>query len=224
MYKVFLVFVALFSFLFSGCVSTTEYNIPQEGIPVQIEKKGIYHKVAPGETIWRIAKTYDISIDDIIKNNRIPNIAQIEKGQLIFIPGASSKKTITLDKSNGSESNDFAWPLKGKIISYFGEQKGLWANQGINVQSQAGETVCASRSGEVVFVDELGGNTKTIIIDHKDGYLTVYSQIAAFLVKLGDTVQQGSPIAKVGDKGELAFLHFEIRKNETADNPLYYLP
>ena len=79
-----------------GCTTqppTSIYPVPDV---TEVYKKGVYHKVKRGETIWRIAKTYDVVIDDIIRSNRIPDIAQVEENQLIFIPGADSIREVIL--------------------------------------------------------------------------------------------------------------------------------
>ena len=63
-----------------------------------------------------------------------------------------------------------------------------------------------------------------MILDHEDDFWTVYSQNSKLLVGLNDRVMQGNPIAQLGKSGDLAYLHFEVRKKAVADNPLYYLP
>ncbi|MFH1360559.1 MAG: peptidoglycan DD-metalloendopeptidase family protein [Candidatus Omnitrophota bacterium] len=209
----------LFLLLMAGC-ATTEYVPSYEHSP---RKEGSYHTVQAGETIWRIAQTYGVTMDEIIKANRIPNVAQIEKGQLIFIPGAACAQQVLLDE-NSLKPDEFSWPLKGKVVSYFGQWTKSGANKGINIQVDAGETVYASRGGRVVFADRLSGYGKTIILDHLDGYFTVYGQNNTLLANVGDTVAKGTPIANVAENTRLAYLHFEIRKNAEANNPLYYLP
>ncbi len=104
---VFLVFVScVLLFFISGC-ATTEY-IPTKGGP--LPTKGIYHKVLPGETLWRIAKMYHVSMEELISSNRIPNVAHIEKNQLIFIPGVAAKKDIVIEKF-------IKWCNKGPITA-----------------------------------------------------------------------------------------------------------
>jgi len=186
-------------------------------------QKGVYHKVKKGETLWRISKAYSVPLDEVIRVNKIPNVAHIEKNQLVFIPGADVVKQIASVEAN-DEVNEFSWPIKGRIYQYFGDRNGSAFNNGINILTSEGEKVSASKEGRVVFADYLTGYDHTIILDHADGYYTVYSQNAKLLVNLGDYVFQGDPIANVGKKGDLAFAHFEIRKNSVADNPLFYLP
>ena len=183
---------------------------------------GVYHKVKKGQTLWRVAKTYNIPISDIIRINNIPDVAKVEENQLIFIPGATSVKEVILSKEDIQK--DFIWPVNGKIINYFREHKGSWVNKGIDIQAQEGDTVKASRSGSVVLADYLPGYGYTVILDHGDGFYTVYGHNAHLLVKLGDAVPRNAPIAQVGSQSDLAYLHFQIRKNGIEDNPLYYLP
>lgn len=210
------VFFVSLPLMFSGCIRLQ--TLPSEESPPQ--RKGIYHKVRPGETVWKIAKTYGIKIDDVIQSNGIPNAARIEENQLIFIPGAAQE----MSPQRELPANEFVWPLSGQIISYFGNPGNTKSNRGIDILSREGEQVSAARAGTVVFADYLNGYAYTVVIDHADGYFTVYAQNSILLVKTGDTVSPHTPIAKVGRQGELAFLHFEVRKNGEADNPLYYLP
>ena|SRR3989338_236146 len=203
----------------AGCATVPPAPPPTALIP---QGKGVPHKVHAGETIWRIARTYNVAIDDIIKANNLPNAAHIKKDQLIFIPGADSVKPILL--TPGPKDEEFRWPIKGKVISYFGERKGLRVNRGIDIQAREGDCLCASRSGKVVFADYLNGYAYTLILDHADGFYSVYAQNSKLMVKLDDVIAQGAPIALVGKKSDPACLHFEIRKRSKADNPLYYLP
>ena len=205
----------------AGCAATTE--LPTTAVTVP-RGKGVYHKVRRGETIWRIAQAYQISIEEIIKSNRIPNVAKVEENQLLFIPGADAVKEIAVEKEY-DDANEFVWPVKGKVLSYFGDRRGTQGSRGISIQTNAGDTVVAARDGEVIFADYLNGYADTVIVDHKDGYSTVYAQNASLLVKTGDLVKKRDPLAHVGSqKNDVSFLHFEVRKHSVADNPLYYLP
>ncbi|MFA5060457.1 MAG: peptidoglycan DD-metalloendopeptidase family protein [Candidatus Omnitrophota bacterium] len=211
--------------LIAGCVSTADYKIDQPSAS-KISKQGIYHKVRPGETLWRIAKLYGVDVDDIIQSNRIPNVAHIEKDQLIFIPGAENEKKTTTDASgpNTASDTEFLWPLKGKVISYFGDAKGAEINSGIDIQFEGEGIVCAARGGEVVFADFLTGYAQTIILDHGDGFFTVYGKNTRLSARVGDRVARGSAIALLEKNDPSSFLHFEVRKGGQSKNPLYYLP
>ena len=100
-------------------------------------------------------------------------------------------------------------------------------NKGIDIGASRGSDVKASRSGRVTFATEyLKGYGKTIIIDHLDGYETVYAHNAQNLVLEDQRVKRGEVIARVGKTGraDRPTLHFEIRKKSKPQNPFYYLP
>ena len=84
--------------------------------------------------------------------------------------------------------------------------------------------VKAARTGRVVFADYLSGYGYTVILDHLDGLYSVYARNSKLLVKLGELVLRNRNIAQIGRSGNLAYLHFQIRKKSIEDNPLYYLP
>lgn len=205
----------------AGCATVSPVSPTGEGVP---QGKGVFHKVQAKETLWRIAHTYGVSMDDILKNNNIRNATRIEKNQMIFIPGVDHVKTISLAYDPKDKDTDFIWPIKGKIISHFGERKGLRGNKGIDIQAKEGDPLYAARSGKVVFADYLSGYAYTLILDHADGLYSVYAQNSKLMAKLDDVIAQGAPIACVGKNSGSSYLHFEIRKKSTADNPLYYLP
>lgn len=207
-----------------GCmtVDTVPYHVVTDKEINLPKPKGIYHKVNKKETIWRIARTYDVTITEIVESNNIPNIAKIEVDQLVFIPGADREREVLT--SGEDKKYDFAWPIKGKILRYFHQRTNDILSRGIDIKANRGDIVKASRSGKVVFSDYLPGQGYMVIIDHEDSFYTVYSKNAKLLVKYGDLVNKSDPIAQVGEQDQLAYLHFQIRKQNKEDNPLYYLP
>jgi lipoprotein NlpD len=211
----------------TGCATVHKSSAPLTPSPSlavkPVEKTGVQHKVHKGETLWRIAKTYQVSVDDIIRSNGIPNAASIEENQLIFIPGAVSVKDVVVLSSTDKDL-DYLWPVKGKIIAYFQDRKGASVNAGIDIKAVEGEVVRASRDGRVVFADHLAGYGQVLILDHGDGFLTVYGHNERLMVPLGENVLQGQKITQVAREGNLAYLHFEVRKGDRPSNPLHYLP
>ena len=206
----------------AGCVTVeTQEEVSIRDFP-EIKRKGVYHKVKAGETLWRIAKTYDIPIRDIIRTNNIPKTAKIEKNQLVFIPGVGTVKEIFLDVDKAQ--NEFIWPIKGKVIRYFHHRRDGQVSKGIDIRAQEGDMVKAARTGRVVFADYLSGYGYTVILDHLDGLYSIYAKNSKLLVKLGELVLRNRDIAQVGRSSGLAYLHFQIRKKSIEDNPLYYLP
>ena len=113
------------------------------------------------------------------------------------------------------------------MISIFGARGGGRVNKGVDIQASSGSDVRAARGGRVDFIHEnLPGFGKTIIIDHGDGFASVYAYVSEILVRKGDVVAQRQVIARVGKTGraEVPALHFQIRRNQKPQNPLYYLP
>jgi len=212
--------IGLFFLVFgaSGCATVRE-GIPQGTAVVQ---EGVYHKVQKGQTLWRIAQIYQVSLADIIISNNIPDAATIEENQLIFIPGAEDILEIPPFKQDLSQS-EFIWPVDGRIVAYFGDRQGLRRQQGVELATLSQQPVKASRGGRIVFADYLTGYDYTVIVDHQDGYFSIYGKNSKILVGLGDMVSQGDQIAKTRAGGKGTF-YFEIRKDTVAENPLYYLP
>ena len=215
----------LLAFAASGCATAKtrkDYIVggfPEKGRP------GVYHKVKKGETLWSIARAYDVSMKEVIVSNRIPNVARVEENQLVFIPGVHASKEITFNKD--AKENGFAWPVRGKLIGYFHERKGAYFNKGIDIQALEGTQILAARGGKVSFVHEqMPGLGRTVILDHGDGFATVYAYIGEILVHPGQNVSQRQVIARVGRSGRalVPALHFEIRRNQKPQNPFYYLP
>ncbi|MCH8685537.1 peptidoglycan DD-metalloendopeptidase family protein [Pedomonas mirosovicensis] len=127
----------------------------------------------------------------------------------------------------GAFAGSFSWPLTGRILSSFGPKQGGLHNDGINIAATKGATVRAAASGVVAYAgDGLKGFGWLILIKHGDGWVTAYGHNEAVLVKRGDTVRAGEPIARAGSTGSVdrPQLHFEIRRGRRAVNPLQHLP
>lgn len=183
------------------------------------------HTVKPGETLWSISKMYNVGLDSLAAANSITDARVIEKGQVLIIPTAPkapSRPTSFIPAKTAS----FAWPVKGSIISRFGENTDGTVNKGIDIRASIGQDVVAAKAGRVVYCDSyFKGFGQTVIVDHTDGYQTVYSYNSDILVKVGDVVRQNEIIAKVGQSGRAQepMLHFEIRCNGEPQDPIRYL-
>jgi len=216
-------FLNIFLLIALICISGCAYQKPLVAQPKTNKLTGTYHKVKTGETLWGISKLYNLNLNEIISINKIPNAARIEKGQLIFIPKTTKISLSDSKKIGFLKDRKFIWPAKGKIISYFGNIKDNRTNKGIDIMVNSGKDISAARSGKVVFSDNLKGYEKTIIIDHLDGFFSIYSSNQNFMVKLNNDIAQGQTIAKLKKMGS-SNLHFEIREDCMPKNPLYYLP
>ncbi len=133
------------------------------------------------------------------------------------------------DNSYEFSGNRIPWPVRGTIIRRFGqESKGnntSIINNGIDIAVPENTSVKSVEAGEVVFADRYGGQGKLIIIDHKNGFFSVYAYNNQIMVSKGSTVSKGQTIAKSGQTGSASqpSLHFELRKDGRAVNPLNYL-
>ncbi|MCX5713635.1 MAG: LysM peptidoglycan-binding domain-containing M23 family metallopeptidase [Candidatus Omnitrophica bacterium] len=211
--------ILVVSFLLSGC-ATAPLVIPPgpKGMP------GIYHRVQRKETLWRISRMYNVDLDELARVNKISDTSNIEVNQLIFIPNRKKDDQVKItDYGEG----DFIWPVRGSVICGFGQTFDNMINKGLNIHTGFSSDVVASRSGKTVFYSaDLVGFGKTVIIDHGDGFMTVYARNSEVFIKPGDTVKKGSLIAKTGSWGrnKNTYLHFEIRKSSIPQNPYFYLP
>ena len=210
----------------SGCATVRKPSVDLPSLPGKpVQTKGVYHKVNKGETLWRISKTYKISVEDIIQANRIPSAASIEENQLLLIPGADTVKDVIPPQAPGGKDTDYWWPLKGRIVSYFEDRKGAHINLGVDIKGAENDAVKAAREGRVVFADHLAGYGTTVMIDHGDGFASTYGYNQDLWVKEGDRVSGGQKIASVGrpSRGSNSRLFFQIRRNGIPVDPLKFV-
>jgi septal ring factor EnvC (AmiA/AmiB activator) len=147
--------------------------------------------------------------------------AQAEKNQAVWIPAGAGLK-IKRGKIN--------WPVDGTIIQSFGKSrnaqfKEVVDNTGIQIQAPEGTPFRAVADGKVRFADWFKGYGKLVILDHGEGYYSLYAQAAELDVTEGQTVSAGQILGTVGDTGSLVgtSLYFEIRKNGIPQNPTLWL-
>jgi len=203
------------------------------------QRSGITHVVKRGENLFRIGKAYDIPYDELAKINRISNPDRIQTGHRLFIPGATrqlpveiitpSKAVVEARPKPGQlreqRRHGFIWPISGRLTSRFGPRQTSF-HDGIDIATYTGTPIRASQRGQVIYSDKLRGYGNLIIIRHRQGFASVYAHNRKNLAKEGQRVVRGQVIAEVGSTGRVTgpHLHFEIRKNNVAKDPLYYLP
>lgn len=116
-----------------------------------------------------------------------------------------------------------AWPVPGTVLSRFGQSRAgpklRW--RGYQLGAAAGTPVRAIYNGRVVYSDWLPGLGLLVIVDHGEGYMSLYGHNEALLKEAGDWVAPGEVIAQVGDSGgqSQTALYFEIRKDGAPVNP-----
>jgi lipoprotein NlpD len=199
-------------------------------------RAGVYHSVQPGENLYRIGKAYGVPYTELATVNSLPDASRIEVGQKLFIPGArhtvpvdivTPRDTSSLPPSLPQEGTPaFVWPVNGgSLASGFG-QRGHSFHDGIDISARVGTPVHAAADGEVIYSDVLRGYGNVVIIRHGAGFATVYAHNDSNRVHEGQHVRQRQVIATVGDSGRTSGpnLHFEVRKDNVARNPILFLP
>jgi len=219
--------------LVSGCA---RHRVPPERPSPSTGVKGVYHVVERHQTLYRICKTYGVDLKEIASLNRITDPSKIETGQRIFIPGAKKvlKVEIYIDDVAAEQPEtakvaykrlDFIWPVEGKISNPFEEAENK-RHQGIDISSPIGTPIKASNAGKVIYSNNgIKGYGNLIILRHSEEYVTVYAHNQVNLVEEGAWAEKGQIIGKVGQTGKATgpHLHFEIRKNNKALDPLLFL-
>ena len=119
----------------------------------------------------------------------------------------------------------FAWPLKGRVTCGFSLGGRKRRHEGIDIDGELGQTIRAAAAGTVVLAGMEGRYGNALLIDHGRGLSTYYAHASRLLVRLGDRVEQGEPIAQVGRSGNArgTHLHFEVRRHDRPVNPLSLL-
>jgi murein DD-endopeptidase MepM/ murein hydrolase activator NlpD len=190
------------------------------------------------QTLYRICKTYGVDIKEVSSLNGVADPGKIQTGQRIFIPGAQKvlKVEIYLDdvvlESADKDKEkivlkklDFIWPVGGQCVDFF-EETERKRHHGVDISCSSGTPIKAASPGVVIYSgNKIRGYGNLIILRHSDEFVTVYAHNQANLVEEGMRVEKGQVIGKVGQTGRASgpHLHFEIRKNNKAVDPLLFL-
>ena len=199
---------------------------------------GIVHKVKRGDTIYSIAKKYDIDAQAIVNwpfnTYSDDEVFALAVGQLLVVPDGvkpdeelwdPSTKIVrreTPDAGAVSALGQFIWPASGGITQYF-----RWYHPAIDIANKAAPNILAADSGTVLVagMPDTWGYGIRVIIDHGNGFQTLYAHLQQLYVSPGQTVNRGDAIGKMGTTGRSSgiHLHFEIHKSGVAQDPLQYL-
>jgi LysM repeat protein len=206
-------------------------RVGQELIILPVD--GVYHQVGKGDTVEKIAATFKTDPEAIIKfplNNLDPDNPQLQVGQWLVVPGGSKPYVARqvmayagpapagAQKGSGS----FGWPASGSI------SQGYWGrHRAIDISTWEGAPVVAADSGYVVAAGwDDSGYGRMLLVDHGNGFQTLYAHLKVYYVKVGDSVAKGQKIGEVGTTGNATgpHLHLEIRQDGIQRNPLGFLP
>ena len=230
--------------------SCSRYDYYPRGIQHEDQKRPIAsnrsaYVVQYGDTLYSIGRKLGIDFHHLAKMNGIRKPYTIFVGQRLYTNGSAVKnkpKKTTRATAKTSKSKPkvthktypkashsavkLQWPVQGRLSSKFGPRKNRM-HDGIDIAAKAGTHVFAAATGKVVYADSrLSGYGNLIIIRHTSDMFTAYAHNQKNLVVVGQRVKTGQHIANVGSSGRAtgAHLHFEVRRGETAVDPLAYLP
>lgn len=196
---------------------------------------GIYHTVAPGETVERVAAKYGVDAARIraFPGNGLAEGEALEVGQGLVLPGALPGyragggglpflPTPELPEGAAGGTGSMVWPLTGML------SQGYWeGHPAIDIAAPAGTPILAVDAGVVGFVQYGHPQYGTLVVlNHGEGLQTLYAHLESACVEVGMPIAQGQVIGACGRTGNSTgtHLHLEVYRNGARQNPLSYLP
>ena len=200
-----------------------------------------FYILSKGDTIDKIPRKFTNNKLDIIKLNKLKKPYNLIAGNKILIPKIKdysvvdliinekvykSKSIVTkFNKSNNTlikNSPKFTWPAQGTVIKSFGKfGKGQYYD-GIDIKSGENRPIYSAYDGKIAFIgSQIKKFGNLILVKHKDGWLSAYSNLGKYNVKQGDIIKKGEIIAFTSSNSES--FHFQLRYNRTPVNPVNYL-
>lgn len=194
---------------------------------------GIVHKVQSGDTVYSIAEKYNTSSQNIV-NFPFNDFADLDTfalvpGQTLFVPNGtppSAKPAIPLQIkpqfiAGQAGSGSFNWPTTGIITQY-----PVWYHMALDIANSSAPPVLAADSGTVSYASCLDwGYGCHVIVDHNNGFQTLYGHLSSISVSVGQGISKGGTIGIMGSTGRSTgtHLHFEIRQNGVLLDPQGFL-
>jgi len=198
---------------------------------------GVELLIPPGEGLL-VTLEYGVQLTDLIaahgadpvavaRANRLRSPLDLKPGMLLFLPDVEPTTALARLAAVRELENTYVWPLHGRLTSYFGRRNlgmGTAAfHRGLDIAAPTGSTIVAARSGTVTFAgwsDRGYGNL--VKVRHAGGAETWYAHASRVLVRVGQSVKQGDPIALVGSTGLSTgpHLHLELHVGGIAIDPL----
>jgi murein DD-endopeptidase MepM/ murein hydrolase activator NlpD len=150
--------------------------------------------------------------------------ARIRSAQTAGPPPTTFAARPSAVPSSAVSSSGFVWPVAGPVTSGFGWRWGRM-HEGVDIAAPTGAPIVASASGVVIYAGWMDGYGNLVVVDHGGGLSTAYAHQSSIGVAVGQSVAQGQTIGYVGCTGHCfgSHLHFEVRVNGAAVDPLGYL-
>ena len=216
---------------------TSDYIKPGDTLKI-LPVSGVSHTVKSGDTLASVAKKYSAEQQAILDFpfNDIPDDFSLRIGQLLTVPDGTPPETLAPVKPkaqyfaqgpasaafNAPFGASFSWPTNGVLTQYFS-----WYHPGVDIANRAAPAISASDGGKVIVAGwpDSSGYGNRIVIDHGNGYTSLYAHLSNIYVSVGDTVSRGQLIGQMGSTGRSTgtHLHFEIHYKGVALNPLAIL-
>lgn len=200
------------------------------GQVLKIPAGEIPYRVMPGDTLWAVARRFQVDVEELARYNELTSADFLPAGQLLYIPTGRFAVISAEDTGTGSRGGErlelaLSWPVTGRVSSPYGLRQGR-PHEGMDIAVDFGQPIRAAAAGRVVFAGPRGTYGLTVIIDHGDGWQTLYAHASQLLVSEGQEVSAGETVALVGSTGRSTgpHLHLEVRHHGIPLNPARYLP
>ena len=179
-------------------------------------ESGVCHELKAGQTLYSLSRAYGIAVTKLAETNGIEDPGRVQAGRVLFIPGAAAPLNVP-----PSFPVQLSWPISGMVTSSFGSAT-REHHEGIDIDGVKGQPVHAAAAGRVIWAGTERGYGNMVVIDHGEGWSTLYAHASRLLVGPDEWVESGEPIAEVGDTGNArgAHLHFEVHRSGQPVNPL----